>query len=78
MRTEARKQKTRENLNKIEASDVIDFNETCDQTVKKNSTESFQFQMYSTTYSNQPKKQKSRLFLLCFGGTSFETQFGSN
>ena len=38
MLTAAQKQKTREILNKIEASDVIDFNETGELTVNKNST----------------------------------------
>ena len=38
MLTAAQKQKTREILNKIEVSDVIDFNETGKLTVNKNST----------------------------------------
>ena len=52
MLTAAQKQKTREILNKAEASDVIDFNETGELTVNTNSTK-FSLSTFSSTYRNQ-------------------------
>ena len=53
MLTATHKQKTRENLIKVEASDVIDFKETGELTVNRNSTKI----SLSTFYNlQQPKK----------------------
>ena len=57
MLTAAQKQQTREFLNKIEVSDVIDFNETGELTVNKNPTK---FALSTFLYDlQQPNKSLS-------------------
>ena len=58
MPTVAEKQKSRGSPHKIEASDVIDFNETDELTVNTNSTKN-NTQRFSTTYSDQTKIERS-------------------
>ena len=60
MLTAAQKQKTKEILNKIEVSDVIDFNETGQLTVNKNSTKIAAFNI-----SLQPTAAKQKFERSC-------------